>query len=453
MVDKKSQLPQCKNLKLPESGINYALYLFSNSYGISYMINPLLNNTTSNTDILYLIDKSDTVNVITFLPLEFLDNYIKLTCNIEYKYTTSIENSLERKQLLFDILKSYLHKNSISIQYFLINNKYKNIPLILLKKPLISAQPSKTKDSSLFSTIKDDIVPILGEIIGFNINNQSKPDPFISSTKLEWMSIFDITSAVYPLTLIKNNFFFHHTILMESDNDFSMVNSKFKQTVFYKNFVNYFNIFLKSTRNYFITSILYNSHFTSLIVRKTKQTGCICMFFDSGGYNPREILLNKNYYFIELDMAIHKHNHIYYFNKIKTSNTYLYIDVLTKIISKMTNNISIFNTFELQHDKSECGMFTVLFLYNAIINDITKLVDIKKLYYTMTYIGDLLASMYRGLFFVHDTDCNNIDYYNELGIFPLKNKKYVELYDIHVKNILNIKYTADKMYKSLDYKI
>ncbi|BAO49468.1 putative core protein [Alphaentomopoxvirus acuprea] len=434
-----------KNLKMPESGINFLLLIFLNKINnMIYFINPLNYDTNSNTPIVeYLDTDEDTRGKITFLPISYLEQFYNKNAG---EILIEFNNNLDKKKFLLDYLKYYLKNNNIDIHKFLINTKYKDIPLIYLRKSYIKSDFSKTNDFSRYITIQDDIVPALSKIPGYNDKNLIYPSQ--DHDRAAWLSSADIHNVIYPLTLIYTDYMYFNLVLFrKTDPDIAIVSS----SMLTSNLPLKLKIFIESDKRFFMFPMIYNEHFTCCIidkefVMKNNKIGKIVYFFNSSGYIPEFIKLNTKFMFIESDMSVKHHNKKGYYNT-KTHYYYNNIEVLVHYLDKYLDiNYFVFNTFEIQYDSPDCGMFTILFLYYTVYFNVKTFFDFKKLYYSIGYIGDLLASSYRGVFFVTKYDINNIlEYKKTLDIINIKNKKFLEIKDMMQKNTNRILKISSKI--------
>ncbi|AAC97767.1 ORF MSV189 putative core protein, Amsacta moorei EPV entomopoxvirus G1L homolog (vaccinia I7L), similar to SW:P29817 [Melanoplus sanguinipes entomopoxvirus] len=421
-----------KNLKMPESGINYILMMLLDKFKIIHFINPIDYSTNANTPLINHFDKSETKGKISYIPLEFLLDFYKSQYG---DLSINFKSEFEMKEYLINMLYIYLSEKDIKINDFLKSSKYKNIPLIYFRKPFIKCEFSKTKDFSMYASIQDDYSRENNVHIGFN--NIHKIYPKANHGKDTWLHVFDIYNVVYPLTFINNDYEYYKLLHFPvTDSSRAMVYSGCK---FSKNqFMHHYSQFLKNNnKQFFIFPMIYNDHFTSAVIDKKRK---ICYLFNSSGYSPEQIKHNKKYMFIDTDMNIKRYN----IQNEKTSYLYHNIDILRHIFGD-TINIFIMNSFEIQYDSPDCGMFTILFLYNIILNNLKCEMDFKKAYLYMTFVGDLIASSYRGIFFISKYDVKKFDEYNTLNIIKMKNKKYEQSIDMYCKNMNRINKAVDKL--------
>jgi hypothetical protein len=450
-----------RHLKIPECGINFALFLLLHDYNLVLFID--LNKYITNCNMLFL-DKFDTCEntrgKITFIPVDFLYYYYNNNRDLELHKNINIcdIDSIYIKEYLYNFLVCDLKNKKISHYDFLKSNQYKGIDLFFFRKPFIRSDFSKNKDFSLIKDIKDDIFTYKNGFV--NPALQINIDPQIRVS--EWMSSYDISNIIYSLTKIHNDIYYIDLINFPiKHTDVGMVSSGFENYKTLTNLDKEFKQFKKSNKRYLLFTMLYDNHFTCLIydsqlkIDDSNSNG-ICYLFNSGGYNPSLIKLDTSILFIDSNMAIKKFNSLNT-NLSRTSHiSHNNIDVIIRFMKKeFKTNIFILNTFTLQQYYSECGMFCTLFLYLFIVNkDRQKNANIKfikKLYYTMSFFGDLLISYTRGLFYVNKDDCDELKYKNTLDVFKLKNKKITELKEIYVKNINRLINSANR-YKNIKNK-
>ncbi|CCU55477.1 virion core cysteine protease [Adoxophyes honmai entomopoxvirus 'L'] len=422
-----------KNLKMPESGINFMTLLFySKIDNMVYFINPIKYNTNANMAILEKIDSDDeTRGKVTFIPLEYLESiYKEIAIDSNYINTIDFENNIKKKFFLFWAIKEYLREKNININTFISSKKYKGIPLVYMRKSFLKSELSKTRDFATFATIYDDLDAHIGMPLGFNPVPKAYPRKHDKST---WLSSGDIYNCIYPLTLLNTDYEYFHLVLFErTDRNFATLSSSMMTYRLEEKAA----FFLKSNKRFFMFPIIYNDHFTCCVIDKNfNNNNKAVYFFNSSGYIPEAIKQNNKYMFIESDMTIKSHKH--YNSASETNYVYLYIDVLTEYLNNIFKNIKFcfFNTYELQYDSPDCGMFNIIFMYYIVYFNIKSRFEFKKLYYSMSFIGDLLASSYRGALFISKYDINNIEEFkNTLEIFNIKNKKFMELIEMYKKN-------------------
>ncbi|CCU56415.1 virion core cysteine protease [Mythimna separata entomopoxvirus 'L'] len=425
-----------KNLKMPESGINFmSLLIFSKTDAI-YFINPIKYNTNANMAVLERIDDDvETRGKVTFLPIDYLEMiYKEISIDPDHINTITFSNKIKKKFFLFWTLKEYLKQQNKNINTFINSKKYKGIPLVYLRKSFLKSELSKTRDFSTFATIHDDLDIQIGLPLGFNPKPKSYPRQHNKST---WLSSGDIYNCIYPLTLINTDYDYFHLVLFErTDKNIAVVASSMKTYRLEERI----NLFLNTNKRFFMFPIIYNDHFTCCIIDKNfGDNKKAAYFFNSSGYMPESIKFNKKYMFIESDMTIK--NHKRYITTPSTDYKFLYIDVLSNYLDDVFGNINLFffNTYELQYDSPDCGMFNIIFMYYIVYFNIKTPFEFKKLYYSMSFIGDLLASSYRGALFISKYDINSIEEFkNTLDTFYIKNKKFLELIDMYKKNSVRI---------------
>lgn len=434
MNDKIRRFPN-KNLKMPESGVNFLMLIFlSKIDNMIYFINPIKYDTNCNTPIIEYLDKDyETRGKISYIPLEFLENFYKEKIG---HLNINFSSNIEKKKVLINFLKQYLSNNNIDMNDFLSKSEFKGIKLVYCRKSFLKSEFSKTKDFSRHITIQDDLGLALNIPLGYNIKSGVLPQRHHKST---WLSSADIFNCIYPLTLIRENYDYFYLILFgKTDTNIAVVNSSMHKSNFDKR--------LKfSKKRFFIFPIIYNDHFTCCVIDKRNEKGkTIVYFFNSSGYIPEYIKLNDKYMFLEPDMKIRNHKK---YKSLSTKIFYTYIDVLSKYIDDLIGvDYFILNTFEIQYNSPDCGMFNILFLYYLVYFKVESTFDFKKLYYSMSFIGDLLASSYRGTLFMSRYDISTLeDYKNNITVFNVKNDKFAELQDMYLKNLNRIEIIYNKI--------
>lgn len=449
---KHSEYTLMRYLKIPESGINFAIFLLLYYNNLVLFIE--IDKYITNCNMLLLEKYDERINTrgkITFIPVNFLyyyycDNRDKtLHKDIDIHYIDTID----MKKYLFNFLCYDLKIKNICHYDFLKSNRYRGINLFFFRKPFTRSVYSKNKDFSLLKNIEDDIFTYKNGFV--NPSLQLKIDPRVNIS--EWMSSYDISNVIYPLTKLHNDIYYIDLINFPiKHTDVGIVSSGFENYKYMTNLNNEFNQFKKSKKRYLLFTMLYDNHFTCLIydsllkIDNSDSIG-ICYLFNSGGYNSSLIKLDPSILFIDSNMSIKKFNKSNNYLSKTSDISHNYIDVIVKFMKKKFGvNVFILNTFTLQQYYSECGMFCTWFLYLFITNknQITEIDQnsnikfIKKLYYTMSFFGDLLISYTRSMFYVNNDDCDELMYKNRLDVFELKNKKINEFRDMFCKNINRI---------------
>lgn len=440
-----------RQLKIPETGINFSIFLFLHYYDIVFFTD--FNDYITNCNMLLLkkYDNTKTMGKVTFIPIHFLYYYYNSNKKKEYDKDMDINtiDTIDNKKYLFNFLLNDLKEKNIFVYDFLKDNTYKGIQLFFFRKPYAKFDFSINKDFSLIKEINDDINSYKNGFV--NPALQLNIDPNIRTS--EWMSSADISNIIYTLTKIYDDVYYIDLINFPvTHTDVALVSSGF-ESFFSPELENEFINFKNSKKRFLTFVMLYNSHFTCLIydskikLEKNINPG-VCYMFNSGGYDPSKLKLCTDILFIDANMKIKKFSRSSYNGFSRTSHiNYNNIDVIIKLIKKKFKcETFILNCFTIQNYYSECGMFCTLFLYLFIINSNCKnknLSFIKKLYFTMSFFGDLLVGYMRGLFFVNKEDCEEAKYKNTLSVFKLQNKKIREFKEIYLKNIDRIIETAN----------
>lgn len=459
---KHNEYTAMRHLKIPESGINFALFLLLLDYDLVLFIELDKYATNCNMVLLEKYDKSiNTIGKVTFIPVNFLYYYYNNNKDAEIHRDIDINeiDTVKVKEYLYNFLLYDLKNKNISHYDFIQANKYKGINLFYFRKPFIKSEFSKNKDFSLIKNIKDDIFSNKNGFINPTLQVNINPNV----NMYEWMSSNDISNVIYGLTKIYNDVYYIDLVNFPvKHTDVGLVSSGFAT---YKSFTRLdkeFLAFKTSKKRYLLFTMLYDNHFTCLIydsqlkIDNSPSKG-ICYLFNSGGYNPSDIKLNTSILFIDSNMSIKKFNNLNTNLSKHSDIAYNNIDVVLHFMKKEFGvDVFILNKFTIQQYYSECGMFCTLFLYLFVINKNRQNKDqpnsniqfIKKLYYTMSFFGDLLISYVRGALYVNKDDCDELLYKNTLNTFKLKNKKINELREIYVKNINRLIDSANR-YKNI----
>jgi len=348
------------------------------------------------------------------------------------------DDLLEEKKYYIE----FLSRNDTFNSEFFSNEKYMGIPLEYYRKSILLADLSKTVDfcrleNENSNTLENEIYPIKlvkKESIGENRN--------------EWLSVKELKSLIVPFIM---------TLDFDKRELVHFIPYLFFPTEDMTSYQKILNMIKKenipTSKRFIISIILHNSHFTCVIIDlavpiKGENKRC-AYFFDSIGYNPLNFRYDKNFWFLDSSLEITNIKHLVPPNQefLKRNKTILYFcDVLHEEF-KITN--FFFNNFKIQHMNAECGMFssTFLLLFLNLLKkrnlDSILVKDYKFLYFNALSIGgDLIYSLFRGLFFFTDEDIdrNNLsgasDYLRSPYIFEIKNRKFNEYKNIYIKNSL-----------------
>jgi hypothetical protein len=451
-----------RNLKIPESGIGFMIFLIFSFYKITPYINFKNYKTNCNMLIINEYDNyKNTKGKVTFIPLDFLYNYYKINKDDKIHQDIPINNidTLEIKTYLYNFLLNDLEQKKICNYEFITTNSYKGILLIFFRKPYMRSSFSKNKDFSMIKDIRDDINNYQNGFV--NASLQKAIDSEIR--KDEWMSSIDISNVIFPLLKLKQNNDIYYIELLNfpvKHTDAAMVNSGFKTYYKLADIKPKFKDFIESKKRYLLAIMLYDSHFTCLIYDRyisfpNESKNGICYIFNSGGYDPCNIKYNSNILFIDSNMAVKKFKNLN-INFSETSHiSYNNIDVIVELFKHMFRvDTFILNTFTIQKYYSECGMFCTLFLYLFIIDknknmhSQRSILPMKKIYFAMSFFGDLLTGYMRGSMYVNNEDSPEIPYKKRLDVFKLCNKKIREFEQIYIKNSYRLQ-NAARHYESI----
>lgn len=399
-----------RNLRYPETGYNK---LVDDFFTRTKMIPDLKLekwNTNCNFYILDKYDKSPTQGKVTCIPLDFLRSMYKNN-GIIY------EKEEEEKEDLFKKFKtkSYTIDDLKSLTY-------KNINLSRFYKPyLLQADLSKTVDYAKLDN-NNALEKELGSTIGlYDREVMQKPRVVYRN---EWMSNNDIKEFLKKMIIPEDDIFFVDMIYIDKKKSFYETSSGF----LYSHSKIQLDQFKKSGKRFLFSMILYNSHFNAIIVdrkmKKKNKTGIIYLF-DSQGYDKKTISYNENLFFVDCNMSLKKQKKVY---KIESSSQENYhVDILSEYFrSEYKINIVVLNKFVVQLLNSECGMFSMLFLYVNILKKPESVIKALRNYFSITLKGDLTVSQIRGLFFVTNEDLSYESYMNSLDSYSVRNRKYLE---------------------------
>lgn len=424
-----------QNLRFPESGLNFAVNIFLNKLGIIDLFKPS-DYDTSCSILVKKYDNCDiTRNRISFLPIDFLEQYLINNKIISQK--PNIYNKLELKQYYINIFI----KLNIFNKNFFEKETYLGIPLKFFRKPFLSSNLSKAID---FCKIKIDSNDFLNDTVLFNTID---PNTIIQRNENEWLSKIDLSNIILTKLFTlndnqRNQIFFIPLIYLK--------NPLFNINFTYSDILNSYNWdSIPKNKRFIIFIILYRSHFSSVIVDLNveikKEKKKIAYFFNSCGYDPHMFAFNKDYWFIDSVYKIINHKH-YKMTK-NTSTSYIPIEALTKILyDKFHVTNFVFNTFCIQYFDSECGIFSSMFLFFFLNifyykNNNINVLDIKYVYFNLLSLGnDLIYGIVRGLLFFtkEDLNLNNITeniYLSSPYIFEIKNKKFNQYKKLYLKNL------------------
>lgn len=406
----------------------------------SFYFNPLELYTNTVTYILKQIDTSDSCNILSPLPLEYLklkyqhsnlQNKKFTNSYNEKKYYLSLIKEEDKKSIFedtyLDVPIKNLFKNVLDCEIednFQINDLYINDDLEndenIVKKNYYNFANRNAWLSNL------EINEIFDRIIYFNI-------PEIKAT---YFNCLYLTNEKYSEKDIYN---FHISILKEKYN--SIINSKKNKIIF--------------------IPIIFEAHFVLITINLTLR---ICYFFDSAGYNSKKIQkptnVNKtkknsiNYFFLQGNMQFVNHDNDGVF---KSDSRYNYIRPFTNMINEVTNIKKFaFNEYVQQQSKIECGTFIITFaILSMYILPINKM-EIKNIYNALIMKGgDYTVSFVRSLFFVTEADIlkyfdTTKEYYNNIFTINISNEKYKQQLEIHQKVTRAFDYILNNTLKNVN---
>lgn len=456
-----------KNLRIPETTLNLSLNIFFKHLNLINILKPQNFSTSCNLSLINKLDScEETRGKISFLPLEFLidtiQKYYKYEpLNIEYiKQINKLELKTYYLSLLID--KGIFNSN------FYENEKFKGVPIKYFRKHLLQANLSKAMDAC---RIIDNNSDILDNIIDSNIKTYNQHELIEYPNRNEWLSKKEICNIIQSKLLSLDD-----NLINLIEFKFLFLNKFYDENYTYSYLQNTNNFKCEENKRFLCFFILYNSHFTAVIIDKKvkikpnnkKTDSKFAFFFNSCGYNPNNFKLNNNYWFIDNSSKILRHDKCITNNENNYSEN-MPIKVLTKIFFKefgVTN--FVFNTYSIQNLGSECGTFSTLFLYffldyigkrgslnieKELIPDVSKIDIYKFLYFNMINIGnDLTYSYFRGLLFFSNEDLKNnnlsiSEYLNSPFVYNISNSKFSKYKDLYIKSLENIEKITKKIKK------
>jgi hypothetical protein len=425
-----------QNLRFPETGLNFTLNIFLNKFGVIELFNPIKYNTSCSI-LIYKYDKCDeTRGKISFIPIDFLENYL-----LNHKIINTIPNVSDKLELK-KIYLAIFEKLNLFNKRFFETEKYHDIPLKYFKKPYLTSSLTQAID---FCKLRTDTDDYLNDTVLFKTID---PNTIIKRNEQEWLSKYDLSNIIYTKLFTLNQEYLNQIFYIPL---IYLKNPLYNLNYTYSDIINSYNWDnIPKNKRFIIFIILYKSHFSSVIidlnVNIKKERKKIAYFFNSCGYNPYEFSYNKNYWFIDSVYKITNHK-LFKTSKNDTNLSNIPIEALTQVLQdkfQITN--FVFNTFCIQYFDSECGIFSSMFLYFFINmfyykhNNINVL-DIKYVYFNLLSLGnDLMYGIIRGLLFFtrEDIVLNNISeekYLSSPYIYEIHNKKFKQYMKLYNKNL------------------
>lgn len=367
-----------------------------------YFFNPYEFRTSTFLPLLDKIDKTDSINKKTFIPLEYLED------------------------------KGIYDKDDKDIVTINLNDKFKGIPLKILKKNYL--KQTIIKSYNPYNIYKEDVNE---DEIYFDF----KITPEIN-TYSSWLDVYTLNKFLLKLTYLFDNVFIYDCIIpyfTDTTEDLELnICFKYLESTLKK------SDFMIKDKNIIVIPILYRSHFTVCIYNKLDRIIC---FFDSGGIqNYKPIFLKDKCIYITNNLRFKKISHSKYYKPYFCY--YLYNAILEWFfINKISVEYSIFNNFRIQHENSECGMFVITFIYQYFyFFDKIRTYNnghqyLKSIYYSMFNKSDRIMSYLRGTLFITKDDLirNNITldiYKKSHKVYNIKNDYFLE-YMYKIKKVLN----------------
>lgn len=426
-----------QNLRFPETGLNFAINIFLNKLGVIELFKP--SDYCSSCSI--LIKKYDKCNEtrgkISFLPIDFLEKYL-ISHNLINKIPTNVENKLKLKHYYISILNEL----NVFTRNFFETETYMGIPIKYFRKPFLTSNFSSAIDFCKINTNTEDY---LNDTVLFNTID---PNTIIQRNENEWLSKIDLSNILYTKLFFLNKEQLNQVYFIPL---IYLKNPLFNVDFTYSDILNSYNWdSIPKNKRFILFVILYRSHFSSVIIDLNvtikKEKKKIAYFFNSCGYEPEMFSYNKNFWFIDSVYKIINHKNLKK-NKEKTTTQNIPIEALTKILHNKFNITNfVFNTFCIQYFDSECGIFSIMFLFFFLNifyykNNNINVLDVKYVYFNILSLGnDLMYGIIRGLLFFtkEDLQQNNISeniYYTSPLIYTIKNKKFMQYKKLYKKNL------------------
>lgn len=405
-------------MRYPETGYNRLLDDFFSKTKMT--VNMKLNNwnTNCNYHLLSKLDKSETMGKITCIPIGYLRK------EHGEKGVHYDNEEYEKKKLFSKFLEDKHDISSLS------NITYNGVELSKFYKPyLLQADLTKTIDYAKLDAFNNDLEKELGMTIGI-YNKELITKPRLVNRN-EWMSNNDIKEFMKKIITDDDDIYFVDIIYIERRRSFFDTSSTFYHSYYYQQLLG----FQKSKKRFLLSMVLYNSHFNAIVVDKNfkrKNKNGIIYMFDSQGYDSETIRYNKNFFFLDSSMEQKKQQENDFENNSTAEN--YHVDIISDFFNKEFGiDLLLLNKFVIQLLNSECGMFSMIFLYLNVLNKPYNIHSSLKNYMTMMFKGDLTVSEIRGLFFVTNEDASYDEYMNNLGTYEIKNRKYLEFIKLEEK--------------------
>lgn len=410
------------NLRYGENKILKLFDIILSYYDKSFYLDPFQSFNNGVYQIINQIDFSETKNLISPLPINYLRK--KFNNNLNNNGKPKKFKSEEREK---EYLISLINKNNI---HSILNDLYLDIPISSLFKPLLEADIEK-KYLSENMKIDDD----------FENDNEEDFDHqeyFTSPNKDCWFSNFEI-NAIFDRLIYFNIYKVYaqyiNTLYINPRNTTT-------QEMYYYNKHIFDNLdSIKDDKsNIIFIPLIFNSHFVLMTINLNLR---VCYFYDSYGYDISSMKLfqngekdsNKkiNYYFLQTDFKYVNYNT---FNIYISDTRYQYVEPFVHIIyAKYGIKNFIFNEYREQRSHTECGSFIISFALMSMFVTGDKRRIIKEIYSAQNIKGgDYSVNNIRSYFFITSKD---------LEKYSMSEKEYKE-------NVLNINISNSFYYQQLN---
>lgn len=426
--------PIQRNLRLPESGLGFSLGIIFEKLRVSFGFSPLDYRDSTNNFLLETYDKTKSCGQVSFIPIEFLREYInRVLPNLKHPRH---KDEIEEKTFYIHVLRDRLNSS------FYRQNKFKNIPLCYFRKSRLDSLLSKTFDYCKLPNPQEGP-------FGYIYSNIKQTNAFYGDQD-EWLSNEDLNNLLLPYILnleneLRGQVYYIPLINLNSCPPSStLTRSQIDYIINWKN--------VKPFHRFLLIFVIHQGHFTSIMIDrhapfKHNQTEGVAYFFNSCGYNPAEFTAyNKDYWFLDSSFEFKNHKAEAIIRKTEHN---IVFEILADIFKEKLNISNfVFNMFSIQNFNAECGIFSsvfhILLLRLLKVKKNIDIRDMRQIYFNMANIGgDMIYSMLRGLFFFTDEDLqlNNLaynEYYDSPFIFPIKNRKFQEYVTIYTKSLKQI---------------
>lgn len=418
------------NLHIPEIKLNYAINILLNKSVIPEefdFIDPNDFSTSTFLPLLKLVDKSKTINEITYIPIDYLRIKYKSDLDLLKSENLEFDSEIDEKEFLYKLL---LKSNKIN-KNFLLKETYMNIPLFFFKKPILQTKLTNAKDLC-FILYKQNLN--LYNKIGYKYSNLHNKNIEIKNNSEEnYLNVLNIDHFHKICNYMQKKDVLYSNIMVMSNG------------IVYQDFKN-----LKTDKRFIIGVLLINSHFLSFIIdKRCKSNNNIIKkhlyLFNSNGFKKNKVGYNDKFWFIESNMEIYKPESYFIKNAI-------YKKAIDFLDDEFKFDNIFLNKFKNQQTVPECGMYINYYnflFYNRLLKckniDDFNFRDILLIYNNIRLTtSDLYMSMLRGTFYLTKKDLINFginekEYYDNTKIITVINKKYKELTTIYNNSLLKLK--------------